>query len=234
MFKIVPFLTIAIAVIFILIAALSFSKNWRNLLKTALIIAGIFGVSFFYTRYINKLNNQFIPMTSTSMFKKLEYVEKLKLVSFYSEEVIVLGTKEKVQKRVDKLTQDSVALAEKKIKAENNLNEILKKIEETTNSQYENQEQITKSAEQLNRLYKSYKELKQVSIKDKVLWKDEHRMLNDASTYKYWEIYKYKYDSLLLNFNTKPWKSGNKKRKEYKEELEQWKERFIQTSQHKR
>ncbi|MEL6718497.1 MAG: DUF4230 domain-containing protein [Bacteroidota bacterium] len=54
-------------------------------------------------------------------------------------------------------------------------------------------------------------------------------MLNDASTYKYWEIYKYKYDSLLLNFNTKPWKSGNKKRKEYKEELEQWKERFIQT-----
>ena len=44
-------------------------------------------------------------MSSTTMFKKMEYMEHLNLVSFYSEEVMVLGTKEKVFKIVEKLRE---------------------------------------------------------------------------------------------------------------------------------
>lgn len=230
-FKVLPFLTVALAIIFLLIALLAFSKNWKNILKTALIITGIFGVAFFYIRYINKLNNQFVPMTSTSMFKKLEYVEKLKLVSFYSEEVIVLGTKEKVQKRVDQLMLDSIKLAENERKIGAKLDTALKEIEKSTVDQHQNREGLKGSLAKLNLLYKNHKEVKKASFKDEELWEDEKRLLNDPNIYQSWMECKYNYDSLAINFETKPWKKRGekKKRRDYKEELEGWKEKFIQS-----
>jgi len=234
MFKILPFLTIALAIIFLLIAALAFSKNWKNLVKTALIITGIFGVAFFYTRYINKLNNQFVPMTSTSMFKKLEYVEKLKLISFYSEEVIVLGTKEKVQKRVDKLTQDSLALDEKKNITNQELDAIIKKLDEATFNQHNHQQQLVQNDESLDHLYENYKELKQASLKNRKLWEYQDDLLDDRNTYSIFKTCWEQHNSLVEEFNSKPWKSNNKAkkinsktRKVFKDSIAVLRERFL-------
>lgn len=227
MFKILPILTIALAVIFLLIAALAFRRKWKNILKTALLITGIFGVAFFYILHVNKLNNQFVPMNSTSMFKKLEYVEKLNLVSFYSEEVLVLGTKEKVQKRVDKLTQDSIALALREKNADEELSSTLKQLDKVASSRNDNQTNLVESSMKLDSLHKIYKNLQEAKLKSQTVWEDTNDMLDDKTTYIVFKECWEQHDSLVKNFNSKPWKSNANKRNDYKKDIKDLRERFL-------
>ncbi len=92
----------------ILIILTLFLKQKRVLITAALLL-GAAGLAFLFLHNYKK-RNPLQPMTSASMFKKMDYIEHLKLVSFYSEEIVVLGTKEKVQKIVDKLERQLLQL----------------------------------------------------------------------------------------------------------------------------
>ena len=100
-----PSLTIIILLILVIvILGFFFRKKSPLLLQT--ILGPVIGIGIIIVIVLLKqaIKKPVQPMSSTAMFKKMEYIEHLKLVSFYSEEIMVLGTKEKVQKLVDKLT----------------------------------------------------------------------------------------------------------------------------------
>lgn len=88
---------------------------------TGLLLAIIFPLLlFFFVRAASKPGKE--PMSSTTMFKKMEYMEELRLVSFYSEEVLVLGTKENIQRLVENLDEELKALNQQVTIAEAALN----------------------------------------------------------------------------------------------------------------
>ena len=81
-------------------------RRQRHLRLTSVLGLMIIALLLFTSFQILKKDKK-LPLTSTSIFKKMEYIEHLKLVSFYSEEVVVLGTKEKVLRIVERLERDT-------------------------------------------------------------------------------------------------------------------------------
>jgi len=101
------------AVVFVIIVLLLIFRNKsKRLFSTTSGILAFISITVLLSSAFHSISKpDKKPMSSTEMFKKMEYIEHLKLVSFYSEEVLILGTKENVQRIVDNLEKEKESLS---------------------------------------------------------------------------------------------------------------------------
>ncbi|MEM6806156.1 MAG: DUF4230 domain-containing protein [Bacteroidota bacterium] len=104
LFKNPTFLLILIPIGFLLLIFLN--KN-KYLLWTIVLIVGIGVIGNLGRGFYKKIKKPFKPLSSTVVFKKMEYMEHLQLVSHYSEEIVLIGTDEKVRKLVKRLEEEA-------------------------------------------------------------------------------------------------------------------------------
>ena len=97
-----------IALLVVLIVVLL--GKYRRTALTAVVGVLVLGGGFFLFQSFYKQKNTPKSFSSTAIFKKMEYIQHLKLVSFYSEEVIVLGTADKLEKRIFRQEKELAAL----------------------------------------------------------------------------------------------------------------------------
>ncbi|MEM7372132.1 MAG: DUF4230 domain-containing protein [Bacteroidota bacterium] len=92
-----------------LITMLFSKKNiGPTLLVIGLVVAGI----IFLPRMLGKKTPSFKPIHPSSLLKRIEHMEHLRLSTYFFEEVITIGTKKRVKKLVDR-KREEVAKAEK-------------------------------------------------------------------------------------------------------------------------
>ncbi|MEL6253406.1 MAG: DUF4230 domain-containing protein [Bacteroidota bacterium] len=91
-------------------AIISFFRwvGFRNFLTFALIVVIFFLIK---NRFFNKTDEQ---IQVTSLFQKIEYVENLRLVSYFYEEIVAIGTSDRLQKLVNK-AEDKVEEAKRSV-----------------------------------------------------------------------------------------------------------------------
>ncbi|MDW3647258.1 MAG: DUF4230 domain-containing protein [Bacteroidia bacterium] len=82
--------------------------GFRNILTFALVIVIFFLIK---NRFFNKTDEQ---IQVTSLFQKIEYVENLRLVSYFYEEIVAIGTSDRLQKLVNK-AEDKVEEAKRSV-----------------------------------------------------------------------------------------------------------------------
>lgn len=207
----------------ILIVLTLFLKQKRVLITAALLL-GAAGLAFLFLHNYKK-KKPLQPMTSASMFKKMDYIEHLKLVSFYSEEIVVLGTKEKVQKIVDKLERQLLQLNKDVNVEEKKMDSLQQKINEKLQKTASDQQALSSQIDSLNRFKSAYKTFNKCSkhpcsVDRYALDKD------DQPFYQNYQAAHAAFEEKNQDFKLKPWKglarkARLKKRKELKEERDQ-------------
>ena len=113
------------------------------------IIIVILGTIVFFTvksTYFSKTREQ---VQVTSLFQKIEHVEQLRLVTYYYEEIIAIGTSDRLQKLVER-ARDRVNEAERKVIVDEILRDSLKGIMEDAIIRYNSAD------ENLNRFEDAY------------------------------------------------------------------------------
>ena len=70
-----------------------------------LVFIGVLLAGFLIWRWVQK-SKEFAPIEPTNVFKSIEYVEELHLSTYFFEELLVLGTPEKVKQLVENLQQE--------------------------------------------------------------------------------------------------------------------------------
>ena len=81
----------------VLTAIISFFR-WVGIKNVLIIILGAVVFFFLKDRFFTPSQKQ---VEVTSLFQKVEYVEELKLVSYYYEEIVAIGTSDRLQQLVD-------------------------------------------------------------------------------------------------------------------------------------
>lgn len=207
--NILPFVVIAL----IVLVGIVFRKQLKLLstLIALILIVGIGSFLFFNAQTKDKSK----PITSASMFKKMEYIEHLKLVSFYSEEIVVLGTKEKVQKIVDKLESQIKALNQQEKQDALSIDFWQHSLDSVTEKLVTDEGKFRQEKENLKNLRQNYRSFKRSkptteegsNILEDLLSKDKD-LKQDSSLINL--LQDYKKSIILWNtkdsvFQTKPW-----------------------------
>ena len=94
-------IALGILVITLLIIAFIYRKK-IYLFGGILVLVGALVLGSLSVFLFKKVNNPFRPLTSTAVFKKMEYIQHLQLVAHYSEEIVMIGTEEKVRQIVER------------------------------------------------------------------------------------------------------------------------------------
>ncbi|MDB4285797.1 DUF4230 domain-containing protein [bacterium] len=81
-----------------------FSK--KNIGPTFLVVAILAAAVFFVPRWLKNRKPNFAPIHPSSMLKRIEHMEHLRLTTYFFEEVITIGTRRRVKKIVDKKREE--------------------------------------------------------------------------------------------------------------------------------
>jgi len=204
-------ITIAIIGLVLLVIFLVLRQK-SKLFRTAIGLVALIGFPILIYSFMGAFKAPIQPMSSTAMFKKMEYIEHLKLVSFYSEEVLVLGTKEKVQKLVDKLQDELDRWDEELIKKDLRQIRTQQALDSVIILMVDDKNAFQAEKEQLKNQEDAYKNFKKCNLSNKCeqpqefseqVWKDEYARYEQA-------FISYQQIQDSLDMNPKPWKGMRK------------------------
>lgn len=224
LFSLPVILSTASVIVLLIALRLFILRKQGQLFRTvATLLIGLGLLAFFYT-YQKKQKKKVQPLTSVAMFKKMEYLEHLKLVSFYSEEVVVLGTKEKVQKLVDKLNRQ---FDEWKVKArvkELFIDSLQNEIDALDKDFITSEKVLTRQKIEVRRFEKVYKDFSKCNFKQLCMLGQDTSELDINFFYQDYKTASQAFWVKDHEFSTKPWrnqrnrKARAKERRQLKEE----------------
>ena len=200
--------------------AISLWKSHKYMVRYLILpIALIVGIKTFFS-FKNASKKPYKPMSSTAMFKKMEYIEHLKLVSFYSEEVMVLGTKEKVQRLVDRLQEEYGNL-----QREVNWNDTLyiqsqEKLDSVIQKQVEIKDAFNANSEQRKRFVQGAKSFRKCNSRTScmlpLIFRDSITMAKIDGLILAYTLYQHEdslYQQVKKYWDQKPWKGLKRKQR---------------------